>query len=325
MRRLSFSAILLCCCLMLAPTVWAEVVDRIVAVVNDDVITLSELNEEGNAYFETLIKRVSAKQLQDEMPKLKQEVLSQMIDQRLIEQHAAKLEIKISDDEVNQTITTMLTDNNATREDLKKDLARKGMSEEQYKKQLRNQMLQSRLIGREVRSKVVVTDEMVKKYYTANYTATKGATGYHILQMGFLWGDEQKQKSAAEAKQAAEQAKAQLDDGKTFAEVAGEMSDLPSKVDGGDIGVFQQDELAPFMKDIILAMKPGNVSSIIETPNGYQILKLVSILDGEQLSAAIPANIKKEIETKLYQQEGEELYKKWVSELRTQAFIKQNL
>jgi len=326
MRKLTISAIsILFFFITLSPAAKAEVADRIVAVVNDDIITLSELNEEGGPYFQELIKKAPSDQLQAEMQKLRQEVLSHLVEQRLIDQQAAKLEIKISDEEISQTIDTMLAENHATREDMKRDLASKGMSEEQYKKQLKSQMLQSRLINREIRSKVVVTDDKVNQYYKENYVAQPGASGYHLLQMGFLWGSEYKQKSAAEARKAAENAKKQLDAGQNFSEVAGALSDLPSKEDGGDIGVFQKNELAPHMKDVVLAMKPGETSGIIEAPNGYQILKLISIQDGNQLSGPPLVEVKKDIETKLYKEEGEQLYKKWIADLRAKAFIKQNL
>jgi peptidyl-prolyl cis-trans isomerase SurA len=328
MHKLPLAVIAFLLAFTFSATTKAEVADRIVAMVNDDIITLTELNEEGSSYFQELIKRAPSEQLQAEMQKLKQDVLSHLIDQLLIEQQAAKLEIKISDEEITQTIDTMLAENHATKEDMKKDLSNKGLSEERYKKQLKSQMLQSRLISREIRSKVVVTDDKVNQYYKANYTTQSGvagASGYHLLQMGFLWGSEYKQKTAAEARLAAENAKKQLDAGQTFAEVAGALSDLPSKEDGGDIGVFQKQELASHMKDSVLAMKPGETSNIIETPNSYQILKLVSIQDGDQLSGPPLIEVKKEIESKLYKEESEQLYKKWIADLRGKAFIKQNL
>jgi len=327
MRRFrTFSFVPCLFLLLMSVAAKAEVADRIVAVVNDEVITLSEVNEEGSRYFQELIKRAPTEQLQAEMEKLRQDVLSHLIDQRLIDQQAAKLEIKISDDEVNQTLTTILAENNASREDMKRDLASKGMSEEQYKKQLKGQMLQSRLINYEIRSKVVITEEKVNQFYKENYAAQQaGASGYHLLQMGFLWGGEQHKKTAAEAREAAESAKSQLEAGQNFAEVASALSDLPSKVDGGDIGVFQTKEMAPSMKDVVLAMKPGETSGIIETPNGYQIIKLISVQDGDQVSAPPLVEVKKEIEAQLYKQESEQLYKKWLTELRAQAFIKQNM
>ena len=327
MRRLTLLATaFLLICISSHTHAQAEVVDRIVAVVNDDVITLSELNEEGSSYFQALIKQAPTDQLQTEMQKLRQEVLSHLIDQRLIEQQAAKLEIKISDEEVEQTIDTMLAENNATREDLKQDLASKGISDEQYRRQLKGQILQSRVVNRDIRSKIVVNDEMVNQFYKENYTQAGATGGYHILQMGFLWGEKHKQKTAEAAKQAAEAAKKELDGGKDFTGVARAVSDLPSKEDGGDIGTFQANELAPAMKDTVLAMKAGETSDIIETPDGFMIIKLISTPNGvETTSATPPPEIKKEIAAKLYKQEGEQLFKKWITALRATAFIKQNL
>lgn len=325
MRKITISALaLLLLIITFTPAARAEVADRIVAVVNDEIITLSELNEEGAPYFQELIKKAPSEQLQAEMEKLKQEILSHLIDLRLIEQQAAKLEIKISDEEINQTIDTMLAENHATKEDMQKDLASKGLSTEQYKKQLKSQMLQSRLISREIRSKVVITDDKVNQYYKENYATQSSAAsgGYHLLQMGFLWGAESKQKTAAAARQVAENAKQQLQAGQTFAEVAAALSDLPSKEDGGDIGVFQKNELAPQMQEVVFALKPGATSDIIETTNGFHILKLISVQDGDQLSGPPLVEVKKEIEAKLYKVESEQHYKKWIAELRAQAFIK---
>lgn len=303
----------------------AEIADRLVAVVNNDIITLSELNEEGEPYFQALIKQAPTAQLQHEMQKLKQDILSHLIDQRLIEQQAAKYDIKISDEDINQAIETMLSENRGTMDDLKKDLATKGLSEEQYRKQLKSQMLQARLINYEVRSKVVVTDDKINQYYKDNYTSLPGsASGYHLLQMGFLWGDQYK-RTQDEARNAAESAKKQLDEGASFGDVARSVSDLPSKEDGGDIGIFQENELAPYMKEAILTMKSGDISGIIETPTEYQILKVLSDQGSAQGSAPPLMEVKKDIETQLYKQEGEQLFKKWITELRANAFIKQNL
>jgi len=326
MSKITLSALVLCL-LTFSLNATAEVADRIVAVVNDEVITLSELNEEGAPYFQELIKKAPADQLQGEMVKLRQEVLSHLIDLRLVEQEATKQDIKINDDEINQTIETMLSENHATKEDMHRDLASKGMNDETYKRQLKEQMLQSRLIGREIRSKVVITDERVNQYYKENYTTAQAAkvSGFHLLQMGFLWGAEYQKKSPAEAKQAAEQAKSQLQAGKTFAEVAADLSDLPSKEDGGDIGVFQTEELAAQMKEAVLALKPGATSDILEMASGYQIIKLVSQQEGDQVSGPPLVEVKKEIEAKLYKEESEKHYKKWITDLRAKAFIKQNL
>jgi len=328
MRLLVLASLLTITLSFHASTAKAEVADRIVAMVNDDIITLTELNEEGEPYFQALIKQAPAAQLQGEMQKLRHEVLSHLIDQRLIEQQAAKREIKISDEEISQTIETMLAENHATKDDLRKDLAAKGLSEEQYRKQLKSQMLQARLINHEVRSKVVVTEEKINQYYKDTYASQPGgaSSGYHIMQIGFRWGDQYKQKTPAEARAAAEAAKKQLDAGENFSDIARAVSDLPSKEDGGDIGIFQENELAEDMKAAVLALKPGETSGIIEAPTGFHILKLKSAQDSSGQSNAPPLmEVKKDIETQLYKQEGEQLFKKWITELRTNAFIKQNL
>lgn len=303
----------------------AEVVDRVVAVVNEDVITLSELNEEGKSYFQAIIKNVPSQQVESEMQRARQEVIKHLIEQLLITQRAKKFDIVISDEEVNQTIDSILERNNITIEQFHQELHAKGTNEKKYRKTLEQQLLKSRLLNLEVRSRIVITDEKIKEYYDSNYISKQKEPGFHILQIGMTWGEGSKTKSREDAYKKAEYVRKLLVDGKNFAELAQTFSDLPSGADGGDIGIFKKEEMAPYMKEAVLPLHPGEFSQIIETPSGLQILKLLSSFEAGEANSVPLEEVKDEISKILYKQEADRNYDKFLAELEAQAFIKQNL
>lgn len=299
----------------------ADLVDRIVAVVNDDIITFSDLNNQGKPFFKRIREQAPPHEVDDALLAARQEMLSSLIDKLIIEQRAQQLGILVSEDEVDNAFENILARNNTTRENFSKELKIMGGSEKAYRDSLKNQILQSKLINYEIRSKIVITEEKIKEYYTQNYTQKTVEGAYHILQMGFTWGEEQSKEEAAQ--KAADIRSMVIDDG-NFRELAKKFSNLPSAADGGNIGVFKKDELAPYMKRAILDLQPGQISPVVETPSGYQFFKLLSN-KGNVKAQASYESVKDEIKNILYQQETESQYQKWVTELRGQAYIKKLL
>ena len=304
-----------------------DYVDRVVAVVNDDVITLSELEEAGRTYYERIRTKVPAAEVERALEKARGEVLSSLIDNIIVKQKAAELSITVEDAEVDNAINEILSRNNVTLEEFKKELAKVNVSEEKYRDNLRTQILQSKVIGLQVRSRIVIIDEAIKEYYEKEYTLEKGEGGYYILQMGFNWRNpgtlgEAGTNSKEEARKRAEEIRARALAGEGFRELAQSYSDLPSATDGGDIGLIKKDEMAAYMKDTILQMHPGEISKIIETDNTFQFFKLLSSREGDIVVKAPYDSVKEEIREVLYQQEMQEQYKIWVESLREQAYIK---
>jgi len=304
----------------------AEYVDRIVAVVNDDVITLSELENTGRQLFERIRMQAPADEVEATLKKAREEVLSGMIDNMIVRQKAKELSITVEEKEIDNAISQMLARVNATREDFKKQLASMNVSMKQYRDNMRDEILKSKLIGYEVSSRVVITDEDMKRYYDNDYSLGEGKDGYYILQMGFSWkkpgmtGGGSSSKEAARKK--AEEIRKRVLAGESFKDLARSFSDLPSAADGGDIGVFAKDEMGADMKDTILAMHPGEISPIIETDDNFQFFKLLSVREGNVITKAPFDSVKDEIRDKLYRQEMDKQYDAWVKSLRSQAYIK---
>ncbi len=307
-------------------SVQANIIDSCVAVVNDDVITLSEVNEAGKPMFQRVAEQVPPEQLADALKQARQTVIEKLIEKRLLVQQAEQMQISVSDEDVDRALAQILERNSTTMEQFKSELARMGVDEQQYRENLRDQILSSKLINYEVRSKVVIPEEHILDYYDQHYTEQVEAGGYYILQIGVTLNTEGMPADLAEARKAAakkaERILSLAMGGQDFKQLARQYSDLPSAVDGGDIGAFQKDEMAEYMRDAVTSLKPGEISPVVESPNGYMLFKLLSSQEGKIITKVPYDSVKEEIRNTLYQQEMEKRYDTWLEEIRSQAYIK---
>lgn len=302
----------------------AEIVDRVVAVVNNNVITLYDLNQQGAELFRRIRQEVPADQQAAALQRARQELLSALIDQQLIEQRAEKEGITVSKKELRTALKRILTRAGLDRQQFLQELKANGTSEAAYRERLRTQILQSKLIGLEVRSRIVVTDKKIKEYYDRHFATQKG-DGYHILQIGFSWNKDGGSPTREEARKRAEEVRKKAVAGGDFQRLAMTYSDLPSAADGGDIGVFKKTEMAPYMRKVITSMQPGGISPVVTTKSGFQFFKLLSVKNGDVVREASFKNMKNEIRDKVYQEEAQAQYKNWLKELRAEAYIKKLL
>ena len=144
-----------------------EIIDRIVAIVNGEIITLFELNEQVKPYLEKFRGKELGTAEKKAIWELKKQALDQMINDILLRQEAEKYKIKVSDMEIENFIRQFKQRNNLTEEQFLNQLKLQGMTREDYKRQIRNNILKHRLIGAMVKRKVVVTQEEIEKYYLA--------------------------------------------------------------------------------------------------------------------------------------------------------------
>jgi peptidyl-prolyl cis-trans isomerase SurA len=300
----------------------ADCVDRVVAVVNNDVITLSEVEKAGRKYFARIRDQAPASERETALAKGRKEVLNTLIDKMIVNQKAEELSITVDDAEIDSAIEQLLARNNATLQDFRKELALMDISEQDYRADLHDQILQSKLIGYQVRSRIVVIEDDIKEYYQKEYTEEKGENGYNILQIGFSWNSEKPGYSTKEeARKTAEEIRARALAGESFTELAKSYSTLPSASDGGSIGIIKKDDMAAYMRETVLAMHPGEISPIVETESGFQFFKLLSVRDGDLVVKAPYDSVKDDIRDMLFRQKMEEQYAEWVKSLREQAYI----
>lgn len=315
-------------CLFLAtilPATAEQLVDRIVAVVNDEVITLSELEREAAPTIEKIKQQVPEAEQEEIIKKARLDILRSLIDEKLLLQRAKERNMEVSDQEIDAAMERIAQDNNLTMDQFKNELVKNGLTEQQYRATLKKQILRSKLLAFDIRSKVVITNEQVEAYYRSMNRGENAVGGYHILQFGSTWGENGRSATREEALKRAEQLREMVLAGENFADIAKQYSDLPSAKDGGDIGFLEKEEMADYMRDAISALKPGEVSKVIETPAGFQFFKLLaSNRDGVVTQPAL-ADIREEIRAELYDQELKKKFDSWVRELKENSYVEELL
>lgn len=313
--------------LLLPSYTFADVVDRSIAIVNEDTITLSEVNELGKSFFQKITEETPANQVADVLQQARKTVIDKLIDKKLLLQQAKKLNIRVSDEDVENALKNIIANNKSTMEQFRKEIGAMGISEKQYREDLRDQILSSKLINYEIRSKVIISDENIKDYYDNNQPTGKiGETGdYYILQIGCTWEAKDRdgtKPTQAEAKAKAEKVRSLALKGDDFKALAKQYSDLPSAADGGDLGAFQQHEMAPYIRDAVVTLKTGEISQIVEIEKGYQFFKLLPNQEAKNATKPSYESVKEQIRDKLYQQAMELRYKDWLKDIRDKAYIK---
>lgn len=309
----------------IAPVAFANVVDRSVAIVNEDTITLSEVNELGKPFFQKVTEETPPDRLPEALKQARKAVIDKLIDKKLVLQEANRVNLKVSDEEVDSAIKRIVSNNKTTIEQFKKELSAAGLNEKQYREELREQVLSSKLINHEVRSKVVIPEEKILDYYDNHFTEKSGGSDFYILQFGAVWnkaGRDGKIPSQDEARMKAELVHERAQQGEDFKSLVKQFSDLPTAADGGDLGSFQLDEMASYMRDAVGSLKPGAVSNVVEHDGVYHVFKLVSSQPGKIVTKAPYDSVKDEIREKLYQQQTEQFFSDWIKGIRDKAYIK---
>ena len=157
-----------------------EVVDRILAFVNDDIVTLSELNEATKAFVAAREQNPFMREQDRSIESIRRNILDNLINERLTKQEVTRLKILIREEEVDEAIATVMEENRFSEETLEAQLRKEGRTIEDLRGQVRKNLELNRLINREVRSKTVVTDDLVEEYYHSNIKEFKGKERWRL-------------------------------------------------------------------------------------------------------------------------------------------------
>ncbi|SMC71788.1 periplasmic chaperone for outer membrane proteins SurA [Desulfocicer vacuolatum DSM 3385] len=305
---------------MTSSMVSAEIVDRVAAVVNDDIITLSDLNKAIKPYEEKLASSgYSREQMNAMRYNMRQEMLNNLVDRKITDQEAKKLGITVSEKEVDNAVAQLKKSRMMTQEDLEKALQQEGLTFKAYRKKIREEILRPKLINFSVKSKVIITDEDIKAYYDAHpeiYAGTQKIYLRNILiSQGALAVDALVQEKFNEVNTA-------LLSGRTFGQVARQYSQAPNAQDGGEIGFLSLDALSKEIADAVRGLSAGEHTEFIQTDLGYQMFFVEKVEDGNPRSIE---SVSDEISKKLYNDIVEKKFKTWLKELREKSYVKNML
>ncbi|MFW6415083.1 MAG: SurA N-terminal domain-containing protein [Thermodesulfobacteriota bacterium] len=284
-----------------------EMLDRVVAVVNGDIVTLHELNKRMQD------RRMSEDGLEmsREQEGEKERVLESMINDILMRQEADRLGITVSEFEVENSMEQMLDSRGISRERFQDMLQSRGMDLQEYKSRTKKQLKKNKLLTSMVRQKVVVTEQEIEEYYNEHeekYLESKKCSICVIMMQD---------------KDRLQEVLQRIDKGEiSFARAVEKFSRGPATDNGGCLGTLKWNEMREDWKKVIRDMEAGEVSRIVSLENGYGAFMLESELSKEKTPLQ---EVRDEIRDKIYSEKLQERYKEYVEDLRSDAVVQVKL
>ena len=250
----------------------AQVVDRLAAVVNDEVITLSELNEKLAQAVRQLRQRSQGRRLPPR-DVLRQQLLDRMIDEKLQVQKAEERGLQVADEEVDRAVRRMARQNNLSVARFRQVLQQRGIDYGTYREQIRKRLLRQRLQNRMVRAKIQITDQEVESYLQRQGEA--GNRNEHKLQHILVAVPEEASPDQVDKlRSEARKLRQRIQEGAAFGQVAAAESDGQKALEGGDLGWMKPGALPPAVQSEMEALDDGQLSRVVRTPSGFHLFKL---------------------------------------------------
>lgn len=252
----------------------AILLDRVVAIVNDKVITLHELNEDVLIATRQLIQQKTP------LPPrsvLERQVLERMIMSRILQQEASQTGIRVSDAQLNTALERMAANSNMTLDQFQAAMQAESIDFASFREKIRGEIQIARLREREVDNKVTVSEAEIDGYLRdeKNKPAADKDTEYLVAHIMVQVPEGASPDEIAEKRKVAEDALRKLKTGTDFAQMAAAMSDGPNALAGGSLGWRPPSKLPELFLDAVSNMSIGDISDILRSPNGFHIIKLV--------------------------------------------------
>jgi len=300
----------------------AQTEDRIVAVVNNDVITLYELNKMVGAY----VDRIAQSSRQEDREKITAEartiIMNRMIDDMLVDQEAKKAGIVFKEEDVMASISNLMARRNMKLEDLKAALLRDGTSFESYKEEVKSHLMKLRLATREVRSKISVSDEEIGNYYSAHRDIYEGKEAVRLQQILLPLPKNADEETRDRIRAEAGEILAKLKSGESFGAMAARFSQGPAAQTGGDLGFVEKGTMLPAVDEAAFKLKENELSSVIESPIGFHILK---ITDRRGKGIKPLTVVREEIKEEITNEKMEKKLQEWIQDLRKKSYVEVRL
>ena len=292
-----------------------ETIEAIVAIVNNDVITLSDYQREHDLMAQSLRARITGEDFQEQYKKLRTELLENMITNQLLLQEAERLGIDVTD-QINMMIENIKKENNITSdEQLRQAMQKERVDFNSWKREMEKQYLQQGVVMSEVGRNIVVDDTEVLSYYRQNPEEFTLVPEY-TLKAIYL---SEEGKTQDEIQNNMNEISGKLDNGEDFGALAGEYSEGPEKESQGDLGSFKKGELEADLEKAIEELQAGDYSAWLNARNGWYLLKLM-----ERKESRLRAfdDCRREIEEKLFMQQNNAKLVEYLAELKQKSYIK---
>ncbi|MGO8754005.1 MAG: peptidylprolyl isomerase [Gallionellaceae bacterium] len=250
-----------------------ELIDKIVAIVNDDVITRHELDDKIDTVVHQLKKQGTALPAPEVLEK---QILDRMVMDMLQLQLAKETGVRVDDAQLDKAMQRIAQENNiSSLAEFRTKLEQEGVDFKKFREEIRSEIIASRLREREVDSKIVVSDNEIDNYLATQARQPGRNEEYQLAHILVLVPEQASAEKIQASRERAEQALAQLRGGAEFAQVAAGFSDAKDAMQGGALGWRPTDRIPILFLDALQKMHPGDVSEVLRGPNGFHIIKLL--------------------------------------------------
>lgn len=256
-----------------------KLLDQVVAIVDDDVILQTELD----ARINTIVRRLQAQGTG--LPPgniLEQRVLEQLITESIQLQMADRMGMRVSDNELNETMTNIARQNGLTLTQFEQELAAEGVTYRQAREQIRREMLISRVQQSRVGNRVRVTDREVENYLQAQAARGADSAEYRLAYIFIQVDDPNDEAEVTQARRKAETLREQIVNGRDFREVAVAESDASNALDGGDMGWRAESQLPSLVAPVVPSLAVGEPSEVLENTSGFHLVMVMDKRGGDQ-------------------------------------------
>lgn len=260
--------------LMLGFTAKAELLDRIIAVVEDDVILDRELTIEAN----NIVKQLQANNVM--IPPsfiLRKQVLERIIMDRLQRQFAERSGIRVSPEMLQSSVTDIARKNDMTIDQFRAELESQGMSFQNFEENIRNEIIINQLRAREIGSRIKVTDREVSHYLETQGEIGEEKVQYHLGHILISVPEAASSSVIKKARDKADRIIAELHDGADFKQTAVAESDGGNALKGGDLGWRTIGEIPSLFVDSLSKLDQGDIAELIRSPSGFHIIKMLEL------------------------------------------------
>jgi peptidyl-prolyl cis-trans isomerase SurA len=291
----------------------AAVVSRIAAVVNKDIITTLQLDTKLQEQLAKQNKQPSPAQL----GALRQELLSRMIEETLVQQRIEALNLRVSEEEVETALLDVQRKNKLSRKELEAAVLAQGMEFSAYRENLRQQILRYKLIGEEVRSQVDVSDREVFEYYRAHEEDYRQAPEIRLSAISFPVSNKASEQEREKIAEVVNEALTRLKQNETLRQVASSYS-ATYGASGGELGRFAYGDLVPEFVTAIAGVEDGGYSAPVEVAGAINVLRVDERLPGGVQEFE---SVKYDIHQMILDQKTDARIKEWTKALKARAFI----
>ncbi|MCD6485985.1 MAG: peptidylprolyl isomerase [Syntrophobacterales bacterium] len=296
----------------------ADFEDRIVAIVNDDVITLSELETTLQSFMKRVEKIPQGDQREKIVVQARVAAMDKLINNMLLEQQAAKLGIVVTDKDVDKALKNMLKEKHMSFEKFREALAREGGVLDEYKGEIRRNIINGRIIEKKIRSGITISEEEVGAYYREHRDDYEGKESARIQQILLVKPANCDDSTKRELRTKAEEILKKLEDGDSFDILVGMYSQGPAAKSGGDLGFVEKGMMFPEVDTAVSKLRKGESSKVIESPVGFHIIK---IIDRRGAGIKPVEEVREEIIRNIGTKKVKRKFQEWMKELREKSLV----